>query len=42
MPPAQFFAQSWIITFAGAHDTQKNLAAYMLLDTLNTFPQAHG
>ena len=37
MPPAQFFAQSWIITFAGAHDTQKNLAAYLLLDALNTF-----
>src|SRR6218665_541846 len=37
MPPARFFAQSWIITFAGAHDTQKNLAVYILLDTLNTF-----
>lgn len=37
MPPASFFAQSWIITFAGAHDTQKNLAAYLLLDALNTF-----
>ncbi|MDP3165088.1 MAG: DndE family protein [Hydrogenophaga sp.] len=37
MPPARFFAQSWIITFAGAHDTQKNLAAYLLLDALNTF-----
>lgn len=37
MSPARFFAQSWIITFAGAHDTQKNLAAYLLLDALNTF-----
>lgn len=37
LPPAQFFAQSWIITFAGAHDTQKNLATYLLLDALNTF-----
>lgn len=37
LPPAQFFSQSWIITFAGAHDTQKNLAAYLLLDALNTF-----
>jgi DNA sulfur modification protein DndE len=37
MQPARFFAQSWIITFAGAHDTQKNLAAYLLLDALNTF-----
>ena len=37
MPPAKFFAQSWIITFAGAHETQKNLAAYLLLDALNTF-----
>lgn len=37
MPPARFFSQSWIITFATAHDTQKNLAAYLLLDALNTF-----
>ena len=37
MSPAKFFSQSWIITFAGAHDTQKNLAAYLLLDALNTF-----
>lgn len=37
MSPAKFFSQSWIITFANAHDTQKNLAAYLLLDTLNTF-----
>jgi len=37
MPPSQFFLQSWIITFANAHDTQKNLAAYLLLDALNMF-----
>lgn len=37
MSPARFFSQSWIITFANAHDTQKNLAAYLLLDALNTF-----
>ncbi|TAK72452.1 MAG: DUF1832 domain-containing protein [Betaproteobacteria bacterium] len=37
MSPSRFFSQSWIITFANAHDTQKNLAAYLLLDTLNTF-----
>lgn len=37
MSPARFFSQSWIITFAHAHDTQKNLAAYLLLDALNTF-----
>lgn len=37
MSPKEFFAQSWIITFANAHDTQKNLAAYLLLDALNTF-----
>jgi hypothetical protein len=37
MSPASFFSQSWIITFANAHDTQKNLAAYLLLDALNTF-----
>lgn len=35
--PARFFSQSWIITFANAHETQKNLAAYLLLDALNTF-----
>ena len=37
MSPTQFFSQSWIITFAHAHDTQKNLAAYLLLDALNTY-----
>lgn len=37
MSPSSFFSQSWIITFAHAHDTQKNLAAYLLLDALNTF-----
>jgi len=37
MSPAKFFSQSWIITFANAHDTQKNLAAYLLLDALNNF-----
>lgn len=37
MSPARFFSQSWIITFAHAHDTQKNLAAYLLLDALNTY-----
>lgn len=37
MSPARFFSQSWIITFANAHDTQKNLAAYLLLDALNMF-----
>jgi len=37
MPPAQFFSQSWLITFAHAHDTQKNLAVYLLLDALNNF-----
>ena len=37
MAPARFFSKSWIITFASAHDTQKNLAAYLLLDALNSF-----
>jgi len=37
MAPERFFAQSWVITFAGAHDTQRNLAAYLLLDSLNMF-----
>lgn len=37
LSPSSFFSQSWIITFANAHDTQKNLAAYLLLDALNTF-----
>lgn len=35
--PRQFFSQSWIITFAHAHETTKNLAAYLLLDALNTY-----
>lgn len=33
--PSDFFSQSWIITFAHAQDTVKNLSAYMLLDALN-------
>lgn len=37
MSPERFFAQSWVITFAGAHDTQRSLAAYLLLDSLNMF-----
>ncbi len=37
MSPERFFSQSWVITFAGAHDTQRNLAAYLLLDSLNMF-----
>jgi hypothetical protein len=37
MSPARFFSQSWIITFASAHDTQKNLAAFLLLDALNNY-----
>lgn len=35
--PAEFFSQSWIITFAHAQDTVKNLSAYLLLDALNTW-----
>jgi len=35
--PSQFFSQSWIITFANAQDTVKNLSAYLLLDALNTW-----
>ncbi|MFL9709342.1 DndE family protein [Methylobacillus sp. Pita1] len=35
--PQQFFSQSWIITFAHAHETTKNLAVYLLLDALNTY-----
>lgn len=37
MSPARFFSQSWIITFASAHDTQKNLAVFLLLDALNNY-----
>lgn len=37
LSPAEFFSQSWIITFAGARDTIKNLAAYLLLDALNGY-----
>ncbi len=35
--PLQFFSQSWIITFAHAHDTIKNLAVFLLMDALNTY-----
>ena len=35
--PTEFFSQSWIITFAHAQDTVKNLSAYLLLDSLNTW-----
>lgn len=35
--PSSFFSRSWIITFAHARDTVKNLAAYMLLDSLNAY-----
>ncbi len=35
--PTEFFSQSWIITFAHAQDTVKNLSAYLLLDALNTW-----
>lgn len=37
LSPASFFSRSWIITFAHARDTVKNLAAYMLLDSLNAY-----
>lgn len=35
--PQQFFSQSWIITFAHARDTVKNLAVFLLMDALNTY-----
>lgn len=35
--PSEFFSQSWIITFAHAQDTVKNLSVYLLLDSLNTW-----
>lgn len=37
LSPAVFFSKSWIITFAHARDTVKNLAAFMLLDSLNSY-----
>ena len=37
LSPAAFFSKSWIIIFAHARDTVKNLAAYMLLDSLNGY-----
>lgn len=37
LSPSSFFSRSWIITFAHARDTLKNLAAYMLLDSLNAY-----
>ena len=35
--PQQFFSRSWVITFAHAHDTIKNLAVFLLMDALNTY-----
>lgn len=35
--PQQFFSRNWIITFAHAHDTIKNLAVFLLMDALNTY-----
>jgi DNA sulfur modification protein DndE len=35
--PQQFFSQSWVITFAHAHDTIKSLAVFLLMDALNTY-----
>lgn len=37
MSPREFFSQSWIITFAYARDTIKNLSACLLLDALNNY-----
>lgn len=37
LSPAEFFSHSWIITFANARDTIKNLSVYMLLDALNGY-----
>jgi len=35
--PQQFFSRSWIITFAHAHETIKNLAVFLLMDALNIY-----
>lgn len=35
--PNEFFSQSWIITFGNARDTVKNLATFMLMDSLNAY-----
>lgn len=37
LSPSKFFTQSWVITFAYARDTIKNLSASLLLDSLNNF-----
>jgi len=37
MAPADFFSRSWIITFAQARESTRNLAVYLLLDALNTY-----
>lgn len=37
LSPNEFFEQSWIITFGNARDTVKNLATFMLMDSLNTY-----
>ncbi|BCU07275.1 ATP-binding protein [Allochromatium tepidum] len=40
--PAQFFSQSWIIAFGSARETVRNLAAFLLLDTLNVWLRGSG
>lgn len=35
--PKDFFSKSWIITFANARETSKNLATSLLLDALSSF-----
>ncbi|SDX89346.1 hypothetical protein SAMN05421644_11819 [Allochromatium warmingii] len=40
--PAQFFSQSWIITFGSARETVRNLAAFILLDALNVWLRNSG
>jgi hypothetical protein len=37
LSPQEFFAKSWIISFAGAQDSVKNLCVYLLLDSLNAY-----
>lgn len=35
--PKEFFSKSWIITFANARETSKNLATSLLLDALSSY-----
>lgn len=37
LSPEEFFSKSWIITFADAQDSVKNVCVYLLLDAFNAY-----